>query len=305
MSEAEGVEILRREGPEKNYSLNHRYRLNADPCQGERCFGQELIGWPRPDGDSCRQSVRIGLIDTAVDRKMAGIGLLSLLTERFSGRRKPSDTTHGTAVAALLAGSPQKGYPGLLPEAKIYVADVFRTNSRGESHTTASAIAEAINWLMESQVHVINISLAGPANSLLERAVTAAYRGGVPLVAAAGNGGPDARPAYPAAYHGVIAVTAVDMRLRPYLQANRGDYIALAAPGVGIWTPSLEGGTYQSGTSFAAPFVSAVVASLNAQGRATSATVEGLLAASATDLGPPGKDQVYGWGLVQGIGVCE
>ena len=305
MSEAQAIEVLRQEVPEKNYALNHRYRLNAGPCQGERCFGQALIGWPQADAGSCRLPARIGLIDTAVDRKIAGLGLFSLLTERFSGRRKPSDNAHGTAVAALLAGSPHKGYPGLLPEAKIYVADVFRTNSRGESLTTASAIAEGINWLMESRVHVINISLAGPANPLLEKAVTAAYRGGVPLVAAAGNDGPDARPAYPAAYHGVIAVTAVDMRLRPYLQANRGDYITLAAPGVGIWTPSAEGGIYQSGTSFAAPFVSAVVASLNAQGRATSATVEGLLAASATDLGPPGKDQVYGWGLVQGTGICE
>jgi subtilisin family serine protease len=235
---------------------------------------------------------------------MAGLGFFSLRTERFSGSRKSSDKDHGTAVAALLAGSPKRGYPGLLPKAKIYVADVFRTDRRGESHTTATAIAEGINWLMERKVHVMNISLAGPANPLLEKTIKAAVAGGFPLVAAAGNDGPEAQPVYPAAYQGVIAVTAVDMRLRLYPHANRGDYITIAAPGVGIWTPDAEGGTYQSGTSFAAPFVSAVVASLHVREK-TSSSVKDLLAVSATDLGPPGKDRMYGWGLVQGSGICE
>jgi subtilisin family serine protease len=84
------------------------------------------------------------------------------------------------------------------------------------------------------------------------------------FVAAAGNGGPDAPSAFPAAYEEeVIAVTAVDRNQRVYDQANRGRYIDVAAPGVRIWTalPHGQAGV-QSGTSFAAPFVTAIVASI-------------------------------------------
>jgi subtilisin family serine protease len=295
---------LKSQFPDTTYALNHIYRLNSDPCRGERCFGHQLIDWPLPGSDACLHSVRIGIVDTAVDRRQAGLGFLALSTKHFADSGQPSDPSHGTAVAGLLAGSPTRGYPGLLPQAKIYAADVFHTDQKGSSLTTAAFIAEGINWLMWQRVHVINISLAGPPNRLLETAVAAARRENFPLVAAAGNHGPDAAPAFPAAYDGVIAVTAVDTRLRLYARANRGDHISIAAPGVGVWTPSAEGGQYQTGTSFAAPFVSAAVAGLRAKGDMSAGAIEDHLSASAMDLGPPGKDPLYGWGLLQATSVC-
>ncbi len=85
------------------------------------------------------------------------------------------------------------------------------------------------------------------------------------IVAAAGNGGPKAAPAYPAAYNDVIAVTAIDRAKRAYRRAGRGEHIDLAAPGVDVWTAaSVPGARAKTGTSFATPFVTAAVALLKA-----------------------------------------
>ena len=96
------------------------------------------------------------------------------------------------------------------------------------------SLVMAIEALTARGVKVINLSLAGPANPLLQRAIDVASAAGVIIVAAAGNEGPAAGPAYPAAYSGVIAVTAVDRNLAVYRRANRGDYVDIAAPGVEV-----------------------------------------------------------------------
>jgi subtilisin family serine protease len=152
---------------------------------------------------------------------------------------------------------------------------------------------------------VINMSMSGPSDELLQRAIVDMSARGVVFVAAAGNGGPNAPPSYPAAYEQVIAVTAVDKNLRSYNLANHGDYIDVAAPGVDVWTAMpgvLEG--YQSGTSFAAPHVTAIVAAVH--GRVQDKSKEGLLSALAIhDLGQPGRDRIYGRGLVLAPNTCS
>ena len=126
------------------------------------------------------------------------------------------------------------------------------------------------------------------------------------MLAAAGNGGADAPPVYPAAQAGVVAVTALDAKLQPYAHANRGDYIAFAAPGVDVWaaTPG-GGGKYQSGTSYAVPFATAVFAAAKAaQPRAAPTRWTRSSLRAREDLGAPGKDKVFGWGLIQSTGGC-
>jgi subtilisin family serine protease len=204
----------------------------------------------------------------------------------------------------LIAGRPDKGVPGLLPNSRIYAADVFRTTRSGKTTTTAAFLAQGIDWLIGRDVDVINISVTGPANDLLEIAVKAAMDKNIPVVASAGNEGPGATPAYPAAYLGVIAVTAVDGRMRLYQNASRGHYVTIAAPGVGVWTPSRSGGEYRSGTSFAAPFVTAVVAVMKHGRDLNVSDLRKELAAGTVDLGAPGRDPLYGWGLVKGRGIC-
>jgi subtilisin family serine protease len=137
-------------------------------------------------------------------------------------------------------------------------------------------------------------------------ALRRAIAGHAIVVAAAGNGVATAAPAFPAAEAGVIAVTAVDSHALPYADASRGNCVAFAAPGVRVWTPGpTPTGSYHNGTSFAAPFVTAAVAARLAGGaQPDAARITRALASTARDLGAPGKDPVFGWGLLQAAGPC-
>lgn len=146
------------------------------------------------------------------------------------------------------------------------------------------------------------MSFSGAHNAVLEKAVEAASANGIALVAAAGNNGPRAAPLFPAAFESVIAVTAVDKQGNVYRQAASGDHIAFAAPGVRLWTQSGSGGRPRSGTSYAAPFVSAALAltrELGSNPESSGKDLARILSQNARDLGMPGRDRTFGWGLVQ------
>ena len=217
-----------------------------------------------------------------------------------------SGRQHGTAVAALLVGRSDGRTPGLLPNAQLIAVDAFRDAGRAGDLAEAYDLIRALDLLAKRDVSVINLSLAGPGNLLLERTVTLLTDRGVTLVAAVGNDGPRAEPLYPAAYAPVVAVTAIDRSKRPYRRAVRGDHVDLAAPGVSVWTAaSVKGARAKSGTSFAAPFVAAAAAILKAANpQMPSSEIAEMLARSAEDLGEPGKDPIFGWGLLNAGGLC-
>jgi subtilisin family serine protease len=213
---------------------------------------------------------------------------------------------HGTAVAALLVGNQSGRSPGLLPEAELIAVDTFHRLGRHGDVSDAYSIVKALDYLESRKVEIVNLSLAGPANALLERAVKSLTDKGVILVAAAGNDGPKAKPVYPAAYPDVVAVTAVDRQKRPYRRAARGPHIDLAAPGVNVWiAASVKGAKPRSGTSFAAPFVTAAIA-LAKKSDPVSEKEAALfrLTSAAEDLGEPGRDDIFGWGLLNPAGLC-
>ena len=120
------------------------------------------------------------------------------------------------------------------------------------------------------------------------------------LVAAAGNDGPQAPEAYPAAYPEVIAVTATDVDDKSLAVANRGSYVAVAAPGVDIFVAAPNGGyDYSTGTSVAAAHVSGLAALLIERNPGlTPDAIRAILVRTARDLGPPGRDDEFGAGLV-------
>ena len=188
---------------------------------------------------------------------------------------------------------------GLAPKAEIFAAEVFDQNDeQGEFASTVSLI-KALNWLVTLNVSVINISLAGPPNRLLETAIARVREKGILAIAAAGNGGPMSQPMYPAAYPDVVAVTAIDAKGRAFRLANRGEYVDIAAPGVNV-RHALAGGGFgaSSGTSYAVPFVTVAVARL-LESRDDPTAILDSLYASAMDVGAPGRDQVYGYGQLQ------
>lgn len=298
------LSILRKADPLGLYGRNPVYRLagenaSASACEGLRCYGHQLIGWPAA---GCRISTRIGLLDSAVDQQHAAIKGASLSTVRFS-KKAPSraEREHGTAVAAQLVGRLASGHAGLLPQASLFAADVFEQDAEARPDTDAYKLAQGLNWLAQQRIGTLNISIAGPDSPVLHKAVQALVAKGVAISAAAGNLGAKAAPQYPAAYAEVLAVTAVDRNLRVYAKANQGAYVRIAAPGVAIWTAGDETkGQFRDGTSFAAPYATAALALLHQQqAQLTPAQRVAALTAASRDLGAAGRDAVYGSGLLQ------
>ena len=286
-------------GQQADVDLNHLYTAGVPDPQNDE---QPLVGLaPRellpPPTDLSGLSLRIGIIDSSIDQRHSAFSNSSITTQRFVDNDSPPNA-HGTAIASIIASNDPQAL-GLAPSAKIYAAEVFDHNEQqGEFASTVSLI-KALSWLMTQDVSVINISLAGPSNRLLETALTRVRERGVLAIAAAGNGGPMAQPMYPAAYPAVVAVTATDDRGRAFRLANRGEYVDIAAPGVNIRHAQAGGGfAASSGTSYAVPFVTVAAARL-LQSTAEPALMLDALYASARDIGAPGRDQIYGYGQLQ------
>jgi Subtilase family/CARDB len=282
---------LRQAVPNVWADANHRFELMGADA---KTYGERVIGWHA--SPACGIGLRLGLVDTAIEKTHPQFRGRKIHSRAFLPAGIPAAAPdHGTAVAALLVGE----HIGLVPAAQLYVASIFRTRGK-QLDTTAEWLVRALGWLAENHVSVINLSLGGPRNLLVEAAVQRLQERGIAVVAAAGNGGSDSPPVYPAAQPGVVAVTAVDADLKPYRHANHGDYISFAAPGVDVWTATPgTGGAYVSGTSYAVPFVTASLATAHTSPRTSWATVIARLESKARDLGRAGKDPVFGWGLIQ------
>jgi hypothetical protein len=283
---------------------NHLYTPDDFLCEGEDCAAHAMIGWA---GWPSAMRPRLGMIDTGINTDHPALADRRLTVHQVDlGTRNAAGRQHGTAIAAMLVGSVEGRVPGLLPDATLIAVEAFHKRGATEQ-ADAFSITGALDLLLSEGVDVINMSFSGPANSVLARLIDRAAEDGVGLVAAAGNGGPGADPAYPAAWPQVIAVTAVDARERIYRQANQGPYVALAAPGVNIWTAaSISGGRLRSGTSYAAPFVTAALAVERKRAPEMElADVTAQLFACAQDLGEAGFDPVFGHGLVSANGQCD
>lgn len=297
------VAALRRLHPDIQIEPNRVYRredgLRASEDQSSPFAASdrpdEHAGWRGAAG--CGRGHRIGIVDTALDfahpdLSGANVVVRSLVPERSE---EATSKRHGTAVASLLVGRSL----GMVPAAELYDASVF-WKEHDEIVSSAEAILRGLSWLVSARVEVINLSLTGPESTLVSEALRRARRGGIELVAAAGNGGPRSPVAFPASHPDVLAVTAVDARRRIYPRAPHGD-IDLAAPGVDVRVANAEDSreafTLVSGTSYAAPFVAAALV-LNPSG------FKGV-SRSALDLGLPGKDFTFGWGLLRSDGLCD
>jgi minor extracellular protease Epr len=231
----------------------------------------------------------MGIIDTGVAAEDLAQPS-ALLSQRAFAGAAPAPREHGGAVAALAISQ------GI----RVHVADVFGASTAGQQVASAESIAGALDWMMENQVPVINISIEGPNNPILRALVRRASERGHVIVAAAGNGGPLAQPAYPAAFEGSLAITAIDANNRVYARANRGGYIDFAEHGVNLNVPTGGDDLVVSGTSFASPLVAArIAAQLQTPSVERARVILADLRAHALDLGDPGHDPIFGWGAVR------
>lgn len=253
--------------------------------------------------------IKIAVLDTGIDYTHEDLAVNYRGGYDFAyGDNDPSDDNffgHGTHVAGIIAAAGNGiGVIGVAPEAELYAVKVLDGGGFG----TEDWIIAGIEWAVSNKVDIINLSIQGPHSQGLKDACDAAYNAGVLLVAAGGNslagGGP---VKYPAAYDSVIAVTATDSSDVPGYFAPVGNALELSAPGVDILS-TVPGGGYDllSGTSQAAPHVAGAAAlyllsnkeDLNGDGVVNHKDVRLLLQTTSTDLGDPGKDQVFGYGLV-------
>lgn len=280
---AEALQKLRAAQPDLQADFNHLYSRSGELAPG----AAKASGGPRG-------AMRVGLIDGGVDRRHAALRHAAGASFGCGGSAVPSE--HGTAVASLLVGR-DRGFAGAAVKAELFAADVYCDQPDGGS---AEEVVRALAWMARERVAVINLSLVGPQNRLLEQGVAALVKRGHLLVAAVGNDGPAAPPLFPAAYAGVVGVSGVNPARRVLPEAAQGPQVLLTAPGAEI-AVARSGGGYgiARGTSFAAPAVAGLLAAgLREPDPAAAAVVLERLAASAVDLGAPGRDPVYGRGLV-------
>lgn len=221
----------------------------------------------------------VGIIDGA-----PGSAVPVSATKGFA-KGAPFASDHGSAVASLLRATGIKN---------LVVADVYGQDPAGGN---ALAISTALGWLSASGCKVITISLVGPRNPLVERAINSVRARGVIVVAAVGNDGPAAPPAFPASYDGVLAITGADRKGRALIEAGRALHIDYAAPGAEVYAIDAKGrGRLWRGTSFATPLAAARVAAALPSGQRWRATLD----AEARDLGAKGGDEIFGHGLLCG-----
>ncbi len=291
----EALAFIQKEWPHLKVDRNTTYRP-----MGAQALPSEQVGLK---GAAAPEPLRLGLLDgpvnihhPALHPALAGraIKVISLLNPD----QVPAAGDHATALASLIMGRAELGGEALLTEGMLVDGVVFYRTAQGVETRVENLLA-GLDRLMAEDVDVIMMSLGGRENRLLHQAVQTIWQQGIPLVAAAGNGSSDESVLYPAAYEEVIAVTAVDQALRPYRHARRGKQVEIAAPGVDLKAAyGTSGYRYVSGTSYAVPYVAVALALWR---RAGLSALEGRkkLCDSAIDLGVPGRDEVFGCGLLR------
>lgn len=274
MSLAQAQRLLRQKVPDANTSSDQLFFQSGG-------MKAAAIGPEKPG--LVTVNTPIGFIDGAPAHPVTAV--------KGFAKGAPLASNHGSAVTALAYSAGAR---------RILVADVYGNDSAGGN---ALAITKGMGWLIGQGAKIISISLVGPRNPLLERAVASAQSRGVVIVAAVGNDGPATPPAYPASYKGVLAITAVDKRNRPLIEAGRALHLDYAAPGADIRALDRTGRLVPvRGTSFAAPLVAVRAAAAFDRGVTKSALV-GALDAEAQPISSRRPDPKSGRGLL--CGACR
>lgn len=259
-----------------------------------------------PTGNNA-DSIKVAIIDTGISAGHPDLAanIKGGVNTINSKKNWNDDNGHGSHVAGTVGALNNTiGVVGAAPLVDLYAVKVLNRNGSG----WISDIIEGIQWAVNNGMQVANMSFGGSSDiQSMHDALIAAYNAGMVLVAAAGNSG--GAVGFPAAYQEVIAVSATDINNNLASFSSFGPEVDLAAPGVSIYS-SYKGSGYAtlSGTSMAAPHVTGSAALVlntpvglydaDLDGAWDPSEVQQKLQDTATDLGDPGFDNLFGWGLV-------
>jgi subtilisin family serine protease len=296
------VDRVRRElaadGSVRSVQLNFRYFLQGQrkaATEGDSAqYAVAQLRLPQAHALVRGMNVTIAVIDSGVDVKHPE--LANSVADTFDALgSKEGPHVHGTGIAGAIVAHAK--LMGSAPEARLLAIRAFGGRSGG-AESTSYVILRGLDYAVEHGAQIINMSFAGPKDPLIERGIAATAAKGILLVAAAGNAGAKSAPLYPAANPNVIAVSGTDAQERLFAASNRGNHIAIAAPGADIFLPAPDE-KYQitSGTSFSAAYVSGVAALMLERNPALKPNdIRAILTRTARDLGAPGRDDLFGAG---------
>jgi subtilisin family serine protease len=282
----------------KSVQPNFRYVLQdqkktlteGDPAQ----YAVAQLRLPQAHTLARGMNVTIAVIDSGIDVKHPE--LANSVADSFDALgSKEGPHVHGTGIAGAIVAHAR--LMGSAPEARLLAIRAFGSAS-GAAESTSYVILKGLDYAVEHGAQIVNMSFAGPKDPMIERGVAATAARGILLVAAAGNAGAKSPPLYPAANPNVIAVSGTDAQEKLFTASNRGNYIAIAAPGADIFLPAPDE-KYQitSGTSFSAAYVSGIAALIMERNPALKPNdVRAILTKTARDLGAPGRDDLFGAG---------
>jgi subtilisin family serine protease len=286
---------------EPNYTVSLLNTYPNDPELSKQYYLNNILapqGWDYTTGSV---AVTIAVLDTGIDSNHVDLsGKLLDPHDFLENDNVPQDPNgHGTLVAGIAAAKTNNGLgvAGVSWGAQIMPLRILDAAGNGSNEN----VAQAILWATNHGARVINMSFGGPDFSQdVQDAVNYALEQGVVLVAATGNQGV-ATVLYPAAYPGVIGVGATDSSNLLADFSNTGDGVDVVAPGVAIYSTSPGSHySYSSGTSMAAPQVSGLAALLaSLPGMYYSSRIVNAIESNALDLGDPGWDPQFGYGLIQ------
>jgi len=288
------------------FDLHHRFRLQQltdtqqtpAACYRPGCQTAARLRWPT--GTRCGAGQSIGMVDGPVAPAAALQGADWQQRRTASVDAPLAADDHGTAIAALLVGQPSRGFQGLLPGAKLRIAVPFYQRPDGQTSADAFDLAASAEWLASQGISVLGMSLSGPPNRVLSAVIRQVQSKGIVVVAAVGNEGRAAEPAHPAALPDVLGATAVAADGRSYWRAGQGQQVDFALPGVGIEVMLPDGRIERrNGTSYAVPYLVAMVSQSMAERRYSSRQWINGGAIPTVDLGVRGRDDQFGWGIPQ------
>lgn len=284
--------------PNYKFTLQQTATSAGDPAQYELA----KLRLPQAHEISRGGDIKIAVIDSGIDA--GNVELAGSVSDNFNALATPMAAhSHGTAIAGLIAAHGK--LLGAAPNAKILAVRAFDPNGTTAEGTTFG-ILKGLDWAAAQGARVINMSFAGPNDPAIHRALEAAFKKGIVLIAAAGNAGAKSAPLYPAADINVIAVSATDADDKVLEASNRGNHISVAAPGAQILVATPDGYEVSSGTSYSAAEVSGIVAlMLERRGDLSPSRVRGILQATAKDIGPKGKDVMFGAGLADALAALN